>query len=116
MEGGEKLTEARPLPATADTLTGALGTPMGASDTGEIDGWLMPYALVAETLQTYALPLLSPETVIGLLPPMTVTPPQFAMYPRIGEPPSDAGGENCIVKTLSPVVTTPSVGWPGGVA
>jgi hypothetical protein len=57
---------------------------------------LVPTALVAVTVNVYAVPVVSPETVIGEEPPVPVSPPglEVAVYPVIAVPPLNPGGVN----------------------
>jgi hypothetical protein len=75
--------------------------------------------LVAVTEQLYAVPLLSPVTVIGLEAPVAVrvVPPPVhdAVYPLIAAPPSDQGAVKATVALPLPAVAVPMVGAPGGV-
>lgn len=61
------------------------------------------------------MPLLRPVTVIGLDPPVPVTPPGLAVavYPVIVAPPSDAGAVKVTLAWASPAVAVPMVGAPG---
>jgi hypothetical protein len=72
--------------------------------------------LVAVTVQLYETPLVNPDTVIGLLVPVAVWPPQSTVYPVIMEPPSCAGAVNATVREPFPDVAVPMVGASGGVA
>jgi hypothetical protein len=49
--GGEKETEAKPSPATAETLRGTLGRPAGVAAVEALDAALVPAPLVAVTVQ-----------------------------------------------------------------
>ncbi len=75
--GAVQLTWADPTPAVAVTPVGAPGT-LGALGVTELDGedsGPVPAVLVADTVNVYAVPLVSPATVVevagGL--PVTVT-------------------------------------------
>ena len=74
LAGAAKLTVALPLPAMALAVVGASGTPKGVTMEGA-DAAPVPAPLVAVTVQLYAVPLVNPDTVIGLLAPVAVWPP-----------------------------------------
>ena len=100
LPGGEKLTVTCELPATALPITGAPGAV--AADTGvtlldALDAGLVPWALVAITVQLTLMPLLSPDTVNGEFAPLEVSPPQVAVNCVIGDPPVLPGAEKPIV-------------------
>jgi hypothetical protein len=44
-----------------------------------LEAALVPAPLVAVTVQVYDVPLVRPETLIGLVPPVPVIPPQVAV-------------------------------------
>jgi hypothetical protein len=73
LTGGVKDTVAVPLLAVACTLVGGPG---GASGTTElmVDSVPFPEEFVANTVTMYVVPLVSPETVIGLVVPVAVIP------------------------------------------
>jgi hypothetical protein len=76
--GGVKVTLACAFPAVAVPIVGAPGTvavPVGVTLLDAADGALEPLALVAVTAKVYAVPLVSPLTVIGLAVPVPVIPP-----------------------------------------
>jgi hypothetical protein len=59
---------------------GPLSVKLSAGATGvtafeAVDGALVPAPLVAVTVQLYAVPLVNPDTVIGLLAPVAMWPP-----------------------------------------
>ena len=70
-----KLTVACALPAVALTPVGAPGTVAGVTLLEGDDAGLVPALLVAVTVNVYAVPLVSPVTVMGLLGPVPVSPP-----------------------------------------
>ena len=77
-----------------------------------------PTALLARTLQVYAVPLVRPTTVMGDAGPLALTPPgaDVTVYDVIAEPPVDAGGVNVTVACALPAVALPIVGAPGTAA
>ena len=79
---------------------------------------LVPAALVAVTVNVYAVPLVKPVTVIGDEPPVALKPPVFevTVYEVIADPPLLAGALNVIVACPFPAVAVPIVGAPGTVA
>ena len=57
------------------TAVGAPGTDNGVTDGEAADGGPAPAAFVAVTVNVYAVPFVSPSTVIGLPVPVAVVPP-----------------------------------------
>jgi len=92
---------------------GATGVTEDAADAG-----LVPYAFVAVTEQVYAVPYVSPETVIGLADPVPVIPPgtHAAVYVVIADPPVAPGAVNAILAEPFPAAALPIAGAAGGVA
>jgi hypothetical protein len=88
-------------------------TELLAEDAGDV-----PIAFVAVTVNVYAVPLLKPETVIGLEPPDAVTPPGLDVTVKlvIAEPPLFAGAEKVTDAEALPAVAVPIVGASGGLA
>ena len=74
--GAEKLTVALPLLPVAKTPVGAPGA-MAAGVTADdaLEAVLVPTELVAVTVKVYAVPFVSPVTVIGDDVPVAVMPP-----------------------------------------
>ena len=102
------------LSDTAGTNAGATGdTLLDDADAGPV-----PAAFVAVTVNVYAVPLVSPVTVIGLAAPIAVIPPGFdvTVYPVIALPPSEVGAVNVTVASALPAVAVPMVGLCGGAA
>lgn len=66
-----------PFPAVAVPMVGAPGTVAGVTALLALDAVLVPFAFVAVTVKVYAVPLVSPVTVIGDEPPLAVKPPVF---------------------------------------
>ena len=58
----------------AEIKVGALGTVNGATGVTvvEDDGFDVPVALVAVTVKVYEVPLVNPDTVMGLCDPLTL--------------------------------------------
>jgi hypothetical protein len=73
--GGLKLTVALPMAAFAVTSVGAPGTVAGVMAFEGFEAGPVPTALVAFTVNVYAVPLVSPGTIIGLPLSVTVMPP-----------------------------------------
>ena len=73
--GAIQLTVAWPLPAVAVTPVGAPGRPFGVTALDADESGPVPFAVVADTLNVYAVPFVRPVTVVevagGL--PVTVT-------------------------------------------
>src|SRR5262249_62299013 len=78
-------------------------------------GGPVPAALVAVTVNVYAVPFVSPVTVTGLPAALACAPPGAAVtvYEPIGAPPVDAGAANVTVACPSPAAATTFVGGPG---
>ena len=80
---------------------GAVGTPLGVTEP-DVAAVEVPDVDAATTLNRYSSPLVRPVTVIGLAAALTTCPPPFAsvrstavtVYPVIGEPFADAGGND----------------------
>jgi hypothetical protein len=118
--GGAKVTVACALPAVAVPMTGAPGTPGGATGVTLFDaaeGGPAPNAFVAVTVKVYEVPFARPVTVSDGPGPVAVNPPGFesAVYDVIGEPPFDAGAVNVTVACALPAVAVPMTGAPGTV-
>jgi hypothetical protein len=77
LAGGAKLTVAAALPAAAETDVGAPGTVAGMTLFDGVDAGPVPAELVAVTVKVYAVPLVKPETTIGLPAPDAFNPPGF---------------------------------------
>ena len=75
LAGAVKLTDALVFPGVAVPIVGAPGTVTGVTllDAAEADP--VPTPLVAVTVNVYAVPLVSPVTVMGLVEPVPVNPP-----------------------------------------
>ena len=71
------LTFTRALPAFAATIVGASGTVAGVKLLEALEGGLVPTLFVAVTVNVYAVPLVRPDTSMGLPAPVLVTPPGF---------------------------------------
>ena len=95
---------------------GAIGAGVTADDA--LEAVPVPAELVAVTVKVYAVPLVSPVTVIGDDAPVAVRPPgeDVTVYPVIAAPPVFAGAVKLTVAPpLLPVAETP-VGAPGAMA
>ena len=81
---------------------------------------LLPTALVATTVNVYAVPLVSPVTIaVSVLPPtVAVLPPgdDVTVYPVMALPPLFVGAVQVTVAWALPPVAVPIVGAPGTVA
>ena len=76
---------------------------------------LVPTALVAVTVQEYAVSLLSPVTAMGEPEPEALTPPQVTVYSVTGEPPLPAG-ENHTSSCPFPDIRDVIIGGSGALA
>ena len=72
--GAVKDTVAWALPAVAVPIVGAPGVVAGVTMLEAAEAGLVPKALVAFTVNVYAVPLVRPVTVIGLVVPVAVWP------------------------------------------
>jgi hypothetical protein len=74
-DGAVQLTFAELSPAVADTPVGAPGTvgPVGVTELDGDDVGPVPLALVAETANVYAVPFVSPVTVVDVAAGLPVT-------------------------------------------
>ena len=66
MDGTVQLTVACVSPPAALTASGAVGGPVGVTEPDAVEAGPSPAALVAVTVNVYAVPLVRPETVTGL--------------------------------------------------
>src|SRR5689334_22044365 len=67
LTGAVHVTVAEALPAVAVRFCGAPGVPVGVAGADAADGWLVPAAFVAVTVNRNAVPLARPATVTGLV-------------------------------------------------
>jgi hypothetical protein len=114
--------EVTPVGATQEKLPEVVKDSLVGAGVTLLDGALAgpsPTALVALTVNVYAVPFVNPETVIVPEPAcdkVPVTPPgeEVAVYDVIVAPPSDAGAVKSTVAVVAPVaVAVPIVGAPG---
>ena len=121
-----KLTTALALPATAVTAVGTAGTVTTAGQACSVKGVTLfeatdeapcPALLVANTLKVYAVPLVSPVTVIGEAVPVAVRLPGLAVtvYRVMDAPPLLAGAEKLTLALSRPADAITSVGAEGTV-
>jgi hypothetical protein len=75
--GGVNVIVAEPFPDVALTDVGAFGTVEGVTELLVTDAVLVPVAFVAVTVKVYAVPFVSPVTVIGEPVPDAVKLPMF---------------------------------------
>jgi hypothetical protein len=120
LDGAAKVTLACALPAVAVPIVGAPGRPNGVALLEAADDGPVPTPLAAVTVNVYAVPLASPETVIEPhgAPHVPMKPPgdDVAVYAVIAEPPLLAGAVNVTLACALPAVAVPIVGAPGTVA
>jgi len=118
LAGAVQVTTAEAFPGVADTAVGAPGTVLGVTAALGDDAGEVPAALVAVTVNVYAVPLVRPVTVAVVAPVVVaVLPPglEIAVYPVTGEPPLLAGAvHDTTAAALLGVADTP-VGAPGTV-
>ena len=106
------------MPATAPTPVGAPGVVAGVTLFDAADAGPVPTALVAFTVNVYAVPFDSPENTVEVtFPTVLVAPPGDAVtvYPVTGEPPLLAGGVHDNVACPFPAIAPTPVGAPGTV-
>jgi hypothetical protein len=119
LAGAVNATVACALPAIAVPIVGAPGTVIGVTLFDAADGAPVPTPFVAVTVNVYAVPLVSPATVIdeqGAAQEPVCPPDDVAVYAVIAAPPSLAGAENAMLACAAPAVAVPMVGAPGTVA
>ena len=119
-DGAVKLTVALPLLPLAEMLVGAPGAiGAGVTEDDAVEAGPVPIALVAVTVKVYAVPLVSPVTVIGDEGPLAVTavpPPTgvaFTVYPVITDEPALLGAEKLTTACPFPPTALTLVGTPG---
>jgi hypothetical protein len=107
--GAVNATIACAFPPVAVPIVGAPGPVEGVTEFEATLAGLFPLAFVANTVKVYAVPLVSPVTVIGLAVPIAVILPgvEVTVYPVIPEP---AGAVKVIVAWAFPAVATTFVG------
>lgn len=116
--GAVKETVACPFPAVAETAVGAAGTVTGRAGVTAVlaeEALDAPSLFVATTVNVYAVPFVSPDTVIGELAPLPVNPPglDVTVYPVIVAPPLSLGAVNETVACPFPAVAETAVGAAG---
>ncbi|HET7549055.1 MAG TPA: hypothetical protein VFJ86_14890 [Usitatibacter sp.] len=120
LAGAVKVTVAWALPAVAVPIVGAPGTVAGVTLFDAADAGPVPTAFVAVTVKVYAVPFVSPLTVMeahgAAHDPVMPEGEEIAVYEVIGDPPSLAGAVNATVACALPRVAMPMVGAPGIVA
>jgi len=104
--GAVKLTVALPLLTVAEILIGTPGAVVaGVTADDALEAVPVPTELVATTVKVYAVPLVSPVTVIGDEEPVAVRLPgeEVTVYPVIAAPPVFVGAVKLTV-ALPPTV------------
>ena len=104
----------------AVTAVGAPGGPAGVADAEAVDDALVPAALVAVTVNVYAVPLVRPFTVHDVVPVVVqrkAPGEEVAVYPVMAVPPVEAGAvHDTTEEALAFEVAVTTVGAPGTVA
>jgi hypothetical protein len=92
--------------------------PAGVIELEAADAGPIPAPFVAVTVKVYAVPFVSPTTVMGDIAPVAVMPPgdDVTVYPVIDVPPVKAGAVKVTVARVSPAVAVSMVGEPGTTA
>jgi len=100
-------------------IDGASGVVYGVTELEALLAKLVPTELVAVTVKVYAVPLVSPVTLIGLEAPEAIIPPglEVIVYEVIVAPPSSPGAEKVTLAVpLTPETdAVPIEGTPGTV-
>jgi hypothetical protein len=112
-------TTAWVFPPVAITAIGDPGTVPGVTATLGDEAGEVPAALVAVTVNVYAVPLVSPVTVAVVAPAVrALAPPGDAVtvYPVTAEPPLLAGAVQLTTAETLPAAADTPVGAPGAVA
>ena len=118
LAGAVKLTVALPLLPLAEILVGTPGAiAAGVTADDALEAVPVPMELVAVTVKVYAVPLVSPVTVIGDEAPVAVRPPgeEVTVYPVIADPPVFTGAVKLTVALPLLPLTEILVGTPGAV-
>ena len=118
LAGAVKLTVALPLLPVAEILVGTPGAiAAGVTADDALEAVPVPMELVAVTVKVYAVPLVSPVTVIGDEAPVAVRPPgeEVTVYPVIAAPPVFVGAVKLTVALPLLTVAEILVGTPGAV-
>jgi hypothetical protein len=117
LAGAVKVTIACALPRVAVPIVGAPGTVAGVTLFDAADAGPAPTALVAFTVNVYAVPFASPVTVMevhgAVHDPVMAEGEEVAVYDVIAEPPVLAGAVKATVACALPAVAVPIVGAPG---
>ena len=103
----------------ATTPVGEPGTVVeGVTGVDAEEATELPFALVATTVNVYAVPFDNPVTLMGELAPVTEIFPglEVTVYPVIALPPVVPGAKNETLADDTPAVATTPVGEPGTVA
>ncbi|HEY0871507.1 MAG TPA: hypothetical protein VGD55_14005 [Acidothermaceae bacterium] len=112
--GALNATDAVVSPAVAATPVGADGDVLGVTALLGADATPVPMPFIAVTVKVYAVPLVSPDTVIGELVPVAVKFPgaDVTVYPLIGDPLA-FGATNDTAALATPAVALTPVGALG---
>jgi hypothetical protein len=112
-------TRSWPTPGVIEAIVGAPGTVRGVTLLDGADAIDGPVALVAVTVNVYAVPFARPLTVIevqgALHVPVIPDGDEVAVNCVMGDPPLLAGALNVTVAWALPAVAAPIVGAPGTV-
>jgi hypothetical protein len=118
--GAVHVTVTFPLAPTADVIAGAPGTVIGVTEDETAEAALEPMALVALTVNVYAVPFINPATVhVKIVAPVAVqcllvSDTDVAVYPVMAEPPFEFGAVQLTVTCAFPETTVTPVGDAGG--
>src|SRR5436309_2623148 len=103
---------AEPVAVTGGGLSGC-----GVTGLEGEDGSLVPAAFVAVTVNVYVVPFVSPVMLAEVVAPSTLTllptGEEVTVYPVMGLPPSEAGGNHVTLAWPSPAAAVTFVGGDG---
>jgi hypothetical protein len=117
--GAVQETYAKAFPAVAVTPVGAPGAPIGVTAVEALDVAEVPTVFTAETVNVYAVSLVSPVAVTEVDVPVVLLYPaglETTLYAVIASPPVEAGAVHETVAVALPATALTLVGAPGTVA
>ena len=116
--GATHATSTEPSPNEPVTLETAPGTPAGVTAPEAPEAEPVPAALVAVTVNVYAVPLVRPVTAHDVVAVVQVEPPDEAVtvYEVMGAPPVENGADQETNTEESAEAPETPVGIPGTVA
>ena len=115
--GAFQKSATEPFPGVAVTMSGLPGRPAGVTGSEGSDAGPAPAPFVALTVNVYATPLVSPVTVMVVIPVVVAVMPsglESTVYPVTGSA-FAAGAVQLTVALPSPRTAVTPVGFPGTV-